>query len=184
MKKKTVLILLLLAFVVLLGGSSVLYSRLGQSAAPGQMAAQENYALAPDFTVYDADGNAVSLSDYFGTPIVLNFWASWCGPCKSEMPEFHEKSLELEGQVQFLMVNMTTSQRESREKAAAYIAESGFTFPVLYDLDSSAAITYSVTSLPTTYFLDAEGRAVAWAAGAIDSDLLQKGIDMILPPEA
>ena len=137
----------------------------------------------PDLTVYDADGNQVHLSDYLGKPVVVNFWASWCGPCQMEMPDFQETYLELGEEVQFLMINMTGG-RETLENAQAFIAEQGYTFPVFFDQDADAARTYGAYSLPTTYFIDAEGNAVAQATGAIDRETLQTGIDMIYSPEA
>lgn len=143
---------------------------------------QSDIPEAPDFTVVDADGNEVHLSDFRGTPVVLNFWASWCGPCKNEMPDFDDAAARLEGQVQFLLVNMTDGSRETLETAQAYLEETGISAPAYFDTSYSAAIAYGVTSLPTTYFIDAQGGAVARAMGAIDADTLQKGIDMILPP--
>ena len=205
MKDRKTLVLLALAFVIVLAGAYLLYDRLGSQYAPDQLAvestpvpadtaestadsgdtqqtaedAEAQRTAAPDFTAYDADGNAVQLSDYFGKPLVLNFWASWCGPCKSEMPAF-QQAYEQEDGVQFLLVNMTGG-RETQADAEALLEEEGYTFPVLFDLDLDAAMTYGVAALPTTYFLDAEGNLVAWAQGAINEETLQQGLDMIRP---
>ena len=95
-----------------------------------------------------------------------------------EMPDFHEKYLVLSEDVNFLMVNMTTG-RETMESASAFIEKNEYSFPVFYDINSDAALTYGAYSLPTTFFIDADGYAVAQATGAIDAETLQKGIDMI-----
>lgn len=190
MKNKKTLFILVLVFVLLIGGASILYRQLGQSLTPKQFIAQEpsqtqeqgtddSKTQAPDFTVYDAEGNEVRLSDFFGKPIVLNFWASWCGPCQMEMPEFHEKYLELGDSMHFLMVNTTDGLRETVDTASAFIAENAYTFPVFYDTQTDAASAYSAYSLPTTFFIDAEGYAIAQAVGAIDMATLQRGIDLI-----
>ena len=195
MERKKALLVILLVFVVTLVVATVLYRQLGQTVATDQLEVQTSPATqqtdeteaqtepekmkAPDFTVYDADGNEVHLTDFVGKPIVLNFWASWCGPCKMEMPDFNEKYLELGEEVQFLMINMTDGSRETVAIASEFIKESGYSFPVFYDTKMDAANTYGAYSLPMTFFIDAEGYPVTRATGAIDAETLMRGIDMI-----
>ena len=189
MKNKKTVFWLLLVFALLLGGASVLYSRLGAGLEAQQLASSDEAEpengetaekiAAPDFTVYDAEGGEVHLSGYSGKPVVLNFWASWCGPCKREMPEFQAAFEELGEDIAFLMVNMTDGSRETVDTASSFVEEAGYTFPVYYDRDMDAASAYGAYSLPTTYFIDAEGFVIARAAGAIDGETLQTGIDMI-----
>ena len=142
----------------------------------------EELVMAPVFSVTDAEGNTVQLSDFYGKPIVVNFWASWCGPCKSEMPDFEEAYITYGEDVNFLMVNMTDGGRETVETAQEYIKGQGFTFPVYFDTSQEAAVTYGVLSNPSTYFIDSEGYAVAYAQGAITSDVLKTGLNMIYAP--
>ena len=191
MEKKK-LIIGLLAFVILIAGASLLYTKLSKDFTPdsmvedgsqGQVGQQEEeqsqeLQMAPDFTVYDAEGNPVSLSEYFGKPIVLNFWASWCGPCKAEMPDFEEVYKERGEEIQFLMVNCTGG-RETEESAKNFIADSGYTFPVFYDLDLDASMTYGASSIPMTFFIDAEGYLTAYTQGTTSADVLLQGIGMI-----
>lgn len=188
-KKKLLNLAVIFFGVLLIAG--VAYSKLSGGFSANQLAAQPTAQPgeeppkleAMDFTVYDADGNEVHLSDYFGKPIVLNFWASWCGPCKHEMPAFDAAHQELDGKVQFLMVNITDGQKETLETAAEFISKNSYTLPVFFDTEGEAAYTYAAYALPTSYFIDAEGYIIAQARGAIDAETLQIGIDMIYTPE-
>jgi len=192
------LLIWILSFAVLLVGATVLYNNLKDWAAmPGiaTVAPQETAApqagevpqetekvrqMAPDFTVYDLEGNPHKLSDFVGKPVILNFWASWCGPCQSEMPAFQKFYETYGSQVHFLLVNLTDGRQETVETASAYIAGGGYSFPVYYDTDIDAAMQYGVQAVPVTYFVDAEGYLLAYAQGALNEDMLQQGMDLLL----
>ena len=165
------LISLLLLTALLLAGCG------NEPAAPVETQPETTAATmtVPDFVVYDGDSNEVRLSDFFGKPIVLNFWASWCGPCKSEMPDFQKVYEELGGQVQFIMVNVG----EQMSEAAAFIASTGYTFPVYYDVSNNASFTYQISSIPATFFINAKGELVTYQVGMLEESLLRTAIDMI-----
>ena len=198
MKKKT-LVILCAVLLVVLAGASLLYSTLSgqverdslaavpaETTAPSETAGEtaaatgSDYA-APDFTVLDADGQERTLSEFVGKPVILNFWASWCGPCKSEMPDFQEAYEKYGGEIHFLMVNCTGG-RETVDSAKAFIQEEGYTFPVYFDTTYEAASAYGASSIPMTIFIDANGDLVTYGVGALSPDLIQKGIDMIYTP--
>ena len=139
---------------------------------------QENNEIK-DFTMLDSTGKEVKLSDYFGKTIVLNFWASWCPPCKEEMPYFEEAFKENADNenIQFIMVNMTAG--DDIDDAIKVIEDNGYTFPVFYDYKGEAAYAYGVSSLPATYFLDEDGNVVTHAVGALTKELLDEGIGIL-----
>lgn len=148
--------------------------------APTETPSQSAQA-APDFTVYTADGQEVKLSDFAGKPVVLNFWATWCGPCRGEMPAFDGAYGELGAQVQFLMVNLTDGTRDTVESASAFVADAGYTFPVFYDTTYAGAIAYNVTAIPATYFIDAQGNLVESHVGAMNQEVLENYLQRLLP---
>ena len=191
---KIIIIVLLLA--VLLAGAYLLSNKLAASVGAGQLATQPaetagegadasepEKMAAPDFTVYDLDGAEHKLSDFQGKPVIINFWATWCGYCKMEMPHFQEKYETYGDDIAFMMVNVTDGVRETIEKASGYIQEEGFTFPVYYDVNLEASMAYPTSGLPVTFFIDAEGNFVAQGSGALSAEALQSGIDMLLEGE-
>lgn len=211
MKNKTLLITAIVLLVVM-GAAAVLYPKLSAGMQPQQIAttptateeptetaeiteaATETATAAitepteptepetipvPDFTVLDWDGNEVNFSDFLGKPIVLNFWAHWCGPCQREMPEFNAAYERLGGEVTFLMVHEGAAVDDGKAK----VTEGGYTFPVVFDVDSSAGNMYGITAFPTTFFIDAEGNLKGYYMGVMSATLLQKGIDLIYTEE-
>lgn len=207
MTKTTKTLLAIAVFAVFLAGAVILYNNLserypaeiplgtpepgtqeppvqGVSESPEPGTTEKARLEAPDFTAVDDEGNEVRLSDFRGTPVVLNFWASWCGPCRSEMPAFNKVSQEYsEDELVFLMVDLVDGQRETVETGRAYIEENGFTFRVLYDTTQDAAYTYGIRSIPSTLFIDKDGYIVAGVEGALREEILRRGIALILESE-
>lgn len=176
MKKNAKLIISMVIAVVLFVGAIVLYNVLSNDYEADNMSGSNSEYAAPDFIAEDQNGNDVTLSGYFGKPIVLNLWASWCSPCKEEMPYFEQAYKDNED-IKFLMVNMTTGDTESDAKAL--ISDNEYTFPVLYDIYGEAATAYGATSLPMTFFIDKNGELVTYAVGSLSEEQLQEGIDLI-----
>lgn len=130
---------------------------------------------AKDFKVIDIAGKEVSLSDFKGKPVVVNFWASWCPPCKEEMPYYNEVYKELGDEVVFMMVDLVDGSRETVDTAKDFIRDNGYDFPVYFDTDQEAAIAYGIYSIPTSIFIDAEGKVVKSITGSMSkADLLEE----------
>lgn len=134
---------------------------------------------AKDITVTDIDGNEVSLSDFLGKPVVLNFWASWCGICKNEMMDFELVYNQYKEDIVFMMVDATDGSRETVKKGSLYIEKKGYTFPVYYDTKQEGYFAYNTSAVPATYFIDAEGNIVKKIKGGVDRVILERYIEMI-----
>jgi cytochrome c biogenesis protein CcmG/thiol:disulfide interchange protein DsbE len=134
---------------------------------------------AADFTVYDKDGNQVKLSDYKGTPVVLNFWASWCPPCKSEMPHFKEADDKYGEDIKILMINMTDGKRETVESAKEFMEDNGYDMITLYDKDLDAATKYKISGIPRTVFIDKDGFIEIDRVGIVNEVFLDEMIERI-----
>ncbi len=174
--------------VVVVVGAAIAYNALAGAEGPGanlqgsqqSSAAQQANPLAPDFEVEAADGTLTQLSQLKGAPVVLNFWASTCGPCQSEMPGFQAAFKQYGDQLQFMMVDMPGFNGETVERAKRFLQDNSYTFPAYFDTQGRAAAAFGLSSLPRTYFIDAQGAVVASAAGALDEQVLQEGIDLLL----
>lgn len=126
--------------------------------------------LAPDFELETLDGDTVRLSDFRGKRVMLNFWATWCPPCRAEMPDmqrFHEDK-----DVVILAVNLTDTPNESIEKVEDFIDEFGITFRALLDTETAVANLYQIQPIPTNYLIDSEGIIHNKAFGALNYDIM------------
>jgi len=147
-----------------------------EKATPKQAADKDQ---APDFTVFDLQGNKVNLSDFAGKPVVLNFWASWCPPCKSEMPHFNKVYADVKDDVVFMMVDLVDGQRETQAKGQKYVENEGYDFPIYFDNEQNASNTYGISSIPTTLFIDSNGKIINAYQGAMDEATLRAEINAI-----
>lgn len=156
------------------------YNRNDDMQPPDNTSSQEGAEnKAPDFIVLDNTGNEVKLSDNIGKPVVLNFWASWCPPCREEMPHFEEVYADEKNDVAFMMVDLVDGRRETMEKGQDFIKDHGFNLPIYFDNQQVAAAIYGVSSIPTTVFIDKDGNIVLVYPGQIDKNSLIKGINLI-----
>lgn len=135
---------------------------------------------APDFTVLDANGKKIRLSDNFGKPIVINFWATWCPPCKRELPDFDKLCMEYGDKVVFMMVNLTDGRRDTVDGTKNFVSKNGYTFPVYFDTEYNGADAYNVSSIPQTTFIDANGNVYTTRIGAMNETVIRSYINALL----
>ncbi len=156
--------------------------------------AQQPGDVAPDFTLVDRDGNVVTLGDFAGTPVVLNMWATWCPPCREELPLFTHVDDDLAADdvpLTFLLVN----SNEAQEDAAAFLAEEDVDLPAVFDatreqrqaladdvdLDRTIDVLrrYRVRGMPTTFFIDADGVIQQVAVGMVTPQAMTASLSSI-----
>jgi peroxiredoxin len=170
------------AIVLVVGGLFVQREFLGDEASAALGPLDDRTVArdqpAPDFAVEALDGGDVlRLSDYRGKVVVLNFWASWCEPCRREMPEFEAAYQERLDSDDFVVLAVDALALDSRQDAAAFIDAMGATFPTAYDTpDGAVTARYNVRGLPATFFIDREGVVRAMTLGPVFGDLLTNGI--------
>lgn len=194
MKQNVKIIILAVLFIALLGGGIFAYNRLSKnynetetvtlsdsdSSSNQSQSTEQQKNTAPDFTVVDYNGKQTKLSDKKGKPVVVNFWASWCGPCKSEFPAFEDAYNKYGNDVEFMMINLTDGYQETISSAKSFIDEQNYTFPVYYDTTMSASNAYGVFSIPKTLFIDKNGNIVQNRIGTISQDTLEQNIESLL----
>ncbi len=135
--------------------------------------------VAPSFTLREVGtGNTVNLEAYRGKPVVLNFWATWCGPCWEEHPVLVANARRLQPDVQFLGVVF----QDTEDKIQRFLRARGSAYPTVIDDAGKTAIAYGVGGVPETFFLDANGKIGAKHSGPISSDVLQANIQKVIGP--
>lgn len=186
MKQNITIIILAVVLVALIAVAAVFYSKLSEEYVPSDIQppatgdVTEATDMAADFAMQDADGNQINLSDFFGKPIVLNFWATWCPPCKAELPAFENAYTAYGDRVQFIMLNQTDGARDTVDVVKQFVSDNGYTFPVYYDTAFAGTYAYSAFSIPTTVLINADGEVVDTHIGAMSETTLNAYIDTLL----
>ncbi|MFZ0545012.1 MAG: TlpA disulfide reductase family protein [Candidatus Promineifilaceae bacterium] len=170
---------ILILGIALIGGGWIAYSQEPTEVtfnADGLSEAPVAGYLAPSFTLTTLQGEEHSLADYQGRPIVLNFWATWCPPCRAEVPHFQDASRIYNGQVAIVGID----QGEPLSLVNDFAAQFGISYPLLLDPDNDVNRQYNVQALPTTVFIDSNGVIREVFTGIINSAVLQDRIEFLL----
>ena len=137
---------------------------------------------APDFTLTDQYGNTHTLSDYRGKIVFLNFWATWCPPCRAEMPDiqalFEEYEAMDDPDVVILGVAFPDyGNEESVEGITEFLEDNGYTYPVVMDTEAELILPYYITAYPTTFMIDPDGNVLGYIPGGMTKDIMENVID-------
>lgn len=177
-KKKT--IILIIVFIVVMAGAFFGYSYLSKRYSPKEDTSETQMIAAPDFTVYNADGEPVKLSDFKGSPVVLNFWATWCTACKSGLVAYNKIYDKYKDRVNFMMINMTDGARDTVDGAKAFAESMGYKFPVYFDTEYNAAMVWGISSIPVSVFINADGFVTNGYIGALSEAQVEECIQKML----
>ena len=169
-------ILLIVMGVLTIAGAAGTSSQTAGSSAQDQQEEQASVA-APDFTLTDQFGESHTLSDYQGKIVFLNFWATWCGPCKSEMPDIQALYEAHGGNAEDLVVlgvaQPGAGREGSREDITDFLAEGGYTYPVGMDEDGSVFAQYGIRAFPTTFMISSDGTVYGYVEGALSAEIME-----------
>lgn len=146
----------------------------------GQIPAPFRGFQAPDFTLLDRNAHAVTLSDFRGQAVLINLWASWCGPCRAEMPAIQSVYDEFKDEG-FVVLAVNATNQDSQGAAIRFADELNLTFPMLFDADGRMSNDYQLRALPSTFFVDAKGNiAEVVIGGPMAEALLRTRVERLL----
>lgn len=151
-----------------------------QDTSVDQESGLEINEYAPDFELENLAGEKVRLSDYKGKKVILNFWATWCPPCRVEMPfmQNYYETYKEDANVEILAVNMTKIERGDKlENIQEFVNENNLTFPILMDQDGEIMDLYRVRAYPTTYILNTEGMISDRIVSSLDEEMMKYLVD-------
>ena len=144
-------------FMLTLGLVWIFFSPPAADPAPGRRpSAPQAGFTAPDFTLESIGGESITLSDLKGHPVLVNFWASWCVPCRAEMPAM-QRVYDRFKEAGFVVLAVNVTAQDSREAADAFAADHGLTFPILFDTTGEVAGLYENRALPSSFFVRPDG---------------------------
>lgn len=180
--KKIIILIIILVVLIFAAvqGYKTLSSDYSNSQLGQDLQLEEQIKKATNFTVYTADGEKVRMLDYKGKPIVVNFWATWCGPCKVELPAFEDLYQQYGEQVQFMMVNLTDGLQEKKEDVQGFVSSRKYTFPVFFDTQQTAYDLYNLQNIPKTIFVDKNGNLIYSHTGAMSKSLIEQYIKYLI----
>ncbi|RKN84624.1 thiol-disulfide oxidoreductase ResA [Paenibacillus ginsengarvi] len=162
---------IILTAVLLIGGYTIGSSLFAKEDIPREG------STAPDFSLTGLDGSKVSLSDYRGKPVIVNFWGSWCEPCIREMPAIQRQYEKWKDKG---LVVLGLNLDESRVTVQSFVQQTGVTFPVLFDKELRMRDRYAVRYYPTTFFIDPQGKIVKIAVLEMDDAYIEQTIQPLL----
>jgi len=134
---------------------------------------------SPQFELERLEGGRLTLGEFRGRPLIINFWASWCAPCRTEMPDLIDAWHKNSGALEILAVNLT--DQEKRKDVTRFVADFGVPFPVVLDVRGKVRELYSLVLLPTTVFVDSAGTVRTIHSGPLSTAALELGLRTILP---
>ncbi len=178
-RRRRVVLIVVIGFVLALVVAGLVA---GESSQSGSTLTIRSSGVARQFRLPSLRDTSteISLSDFRGRPVVINFWASWCVPCRKEMPALQAAYRKMKGRIAFVGID----HQDTRDDGLTFVRQTGVHYPIAFDSDGTTARAYGLFGVPTTVFIDAKGREVERYLGQISETRLAQTIDRLFPPKS